>query len=234
MTKIFAAFLVGIEMEKDMNIIYEDDDLIVCHKQSGVPCESKSVTQKDVVSILAEHRTNNHEPSEIYLVHRLDQPVEGLMVVAKNQKAASILSKQITDHTFTKKYYAIISREQFPDEGVLEDYIVKDGRTNLTKVVNKNDPRAKLAKLSYRVIDSWDDKKLLDVTLYTGRHHQIRVQLASRTAPIIGDVKYGGVTTGHPLALCSHFLAFNHPTTGKDMAFETKPEGLDFSECKFF
>ncbi|MCR4695577.1 MAG: RNA pseudouridine synthase [Pseudobutyrivibrio sp.] len=215
-----------------MEVLFEDKDLIVCTKEAGVPTQTKNASQKDMESILAGYLKENGEEPRVFVVHRLDQHVEGVMVFAKNQKTASALSKQITDHTFVKKYYAIISRESFPDQGELVDYLVKDTRTNMSKVVKESDPRAKKASLKYRVIDTWDDKKLLDISLYTGRHHQIRIQLASRTAPIVGDVKYGGVATGRSLALCSHFIGFVHPTTGDRMEFDIKPTGEDFKDSR--
>lgn len=215
-----------------MEVMYEDDSIIVCYKPAGVPTQTKSVGQKDMVSLASNYLAEKGEKPEVFVVHRLDQPVEGVMVFAKNQKAASVLSKQITEHTFSKKYYCIISRESFPESGELVDYLVKDSRTNLSKVVKSNDPRAKKAVLNYRTVDQWDDKKLLEIDLYTGRHHQIRIQLASRTAPIIGDVKYGGISTGRNLALCSHFIGFEHPVSKKRMEFDIKPRGEDFLDSK--
>ena len=113
-------------------------------------------------------------------------------------------------------------------EGVLEDYLVKDGRKNRAMVVKPDDPRGKKARLSYRVVSEVDDMRLLDINLETGRFHQIRAQLASRTAPIFGDVKYGGVSTGRPLCLCAYDLRFTHPKTGERMEYEIHPKGEDF------
>ncbi|MCF0130124.1 MAG: RNA pseudouridine synthase [Pseudobutyrivibrio sp.] len=216
----------------ELNVLYEDSDIIVLHKPAGVPIQTKDIAQKDMVDLVSEYRRNKNEKPEIFVVHRLDQPVEGAVVMAKTKEAAASLSKQITEHDFKKKYYAIISREAFPDEGVLEDYLVKDMRTNMSKVVKSTDPRAKRAVLSYTVVDQWDDRKLLDIELFTGRHHQIRIQLASRTAPILGDVKYGGIATGRALALCSHYLGFKHPSSGEWSEFYVKPEGEDFIDSK--
>ena len=115
-----------------------------------------------------------------------------------------------------------------PAEGVLEDYLVKDGRRNRAMVVQSSDPRGKKASLSYRVISEVDDMRLLDITIQSGRFHQIRAQLASRTAPIFGDTKYGGVSTGRPLCLCAYYLRFIHPKTGQMMEFEIHPKGEDF------
>ncbi len=215
-----------------MKILYEDDSIIVCYKPAGVATQTQNIGEQDMVSLLNNHLAEKGEKPSIHVVHRLDQPVEGVMVFAKSSEAANKLTKEIADHTFKKKYYAIINREAFPNEGELVDYLVKDNRTNLSKVVKENDPRAKKAVLRYRVVEEWDDRKLLDIDLFTGRHHQIRIQLASRTAPIVGDVKYGGVSTGHSLALCSHHIGFIHPTTGEKMGFDIKPLGEDFRDSK--
>ena len=209
-----------------MDVLFEDDSIIVCYKPAGVATQTKNIGEQDMLSLVNNYLASKNEK------HRLDQPVEGVMVFAKTADAANKLTKQITEHTFKKKYYAIISREAFPNEGELTDYLVKDNRTNLSKVVKESDPRAKKAVLRYRVVEQWDDRKLLDIDLYTGRHHQIRIQLASRTAPIIGDVKYGGVSTGHNLALCSHYIGFNHPVTGERMGFDIKPKGEDFEDSR--
>lgn len=216
----------------NFDVLFEDKDLIVVYKPAGVPTQTKDVATKDMVSLVSAYRGEKGETAEIHVVHRLDQPVEGVMVMAKSKTAAAALTKQVTEHEFKKKYYAIISRESFPDEGVLEDYLVKDMRTNLSKVVKASDPRAKRALLSYKVVEQWDDRKLLDIELFTGRHHQIRIQLASRTAPILGDIKYGGIATGEPLALCSHYLCFKHPVNGEVMEFSIRPKGVSFEDCK--
>ena len=215
-----------------MRVIYEDESIIVCYKPAGVATQTKNIGEQDMVSLLNNYLSDKGEQPDIHVVHRLDQPVEGVMVFAKTKEAANNLTKQITEHSFKKHYYAIITRESFPEEGDLVDYLVKDSRTNLSKVVKESDPRAKKATLRYRTVDEWDDKKLLDIELFTGRHHQIRIQLASRTAPILGDVKYGGVATGRNLALCSYSIGFKHPVSGESMSFAIKPEGEDFKDSK--
>ena len=215
-----------------MDIIFEDDSILVCYKPAGVATQTRNIGEKDMVSQVNNYLSSKGEKPDIHVVHRLDQPVEGVMVFAKTKEAAAALTKQLGNHNFKKRYYAIITRESFPDEGHLIDYIVKDNRTNLSKVVGQSDPRAKKAELEYHTIDQWDDRKLLDIELFTGRHHQIRLQLASRTAPILGDSKYGGISTGRCLALCSWFISFTHPTTGESMTFTVKPKGEDFLDSK--
>ncbi|CBK73484.1 ribosomal large subunit pseudouridine synthase D [Butyrivibrio fibrisolvens 16/4] len=215
-----------------MEVLYEDDSIVVVYKPAGLATQTRNIGEKDMESELSNYLKSKGESPEIHVVHRLDQPVEGVMVFAKTKEAANNLTRQIADHSFKKHYYAIITRESFPEEGDLVDYLVKDNRTNLSKVVKESDPRAKKASLKYHTVDEWDDRKLLDIELFTGRHHQIRIQLASRTAPILGDVKYGGVSTGHNLALCSYSIGFTHPTSGKPVTFQVKPKGEDFHDSK--
>ncbi|MDC7279064.1 RNA pseudouridine synthase [Butyrivibrio fibrisolvens] len=215
-----------------MEVLFEDDSIVVCYKPAGLATQTRNIGEKDMESELSNYLKAKGESPEIHVVHRLDQPVEGVMVFAKTKAAANNLTRQIAEHQLKKHYYAIITRESFPDEGDLVDYLVKDNRTNLSKVVSQNDPRAKKASLRYHTVDEWDDRKLLDVELFTGRHHQIRIQLASRTAPILGDIKYGGVSTGHNLALCSYSIGFTHPKSGAPVEFQVKPKGEDFLDSK--
>lgn len=211
-------------------ILYEDEQIMVCYKPAGIPTQSPNVMQTDMVDYLRNYRRCRGEADYIGVVQRLDQPVEGLLVFAKTKEAAANMSLQVKEHKVEKHYYAIITRGILPDKDTLVDYMVKDGRTNKAKVLKTQEPRAKKAVLHYEVVDRIDDKKLLDIQLETGRHHQIRAQLASRTAPIFGDAKYGGVSTGRPLCLCSYKIRFMHPVTGEMMEYEITPKGEDFQE----
>ena len=217
-----------------MEILYEDNNLIVCYKPAGVPTQTMSVAQQDMETMLLNYLKKQDSKAQIHIIHRLDQPVEGVMVFAKDAKSAADLSGQVTGHTFKKKYYAIVTGEGLQEDGILEDLLVKDTRTNLSRVTKTKDKNAKQARLAYRIIDRWEDKKLLDIELFTGRHHQIRVQLSSRKSPILGDTKYGGQATGRSLALCSHYIGFSHPVTGEFMEFDIKPQGVDFMESPAF
>ena len=212
----------------DWDILYEDNEVLVVYKPAGLATQSAKPTEKDLESELKNYRVQNGENPYIGVVHRLDQPVEGALCFAKTRAAMDVLTKQLREHTLMKKYYAIITRGNMPTQGVLEDYLVKDGRKQRAMVVKETDPRAKKARLTYRVISEVDDMRLLDITIESGRFHQIRAQLASRTAPIYGDVKYGGVSTGRPLCLCAYYLRFAHPKTGAMMEYEIHPKGEDF------
>ncbi|MCD8022735.1 MAG: pseudouridine synthase [Lachnospiraceae bacterium] len=309
-------------------ILYEDSEIIVCHKPAGVPVQSASVRVKDMVSIL-----KNQTGGEIYVVHRLDQPVEGVLVFAKTKKAAADLSRQVTDGSMKKIYQAVVELpESVPLDGVsqgkclpfeenqaqtpgkwhtLVDYLVKDARENRSFVVDevnsemanekvtsagarasakkhspsKNQNResgAKRAELKYRILRTWlaekavnkvvnealgkpvakptdvdrrdslsvsclkaacaDDTKaaraLVEIDLKTGRHHQIRVQMAHAGMPLVGDRKYNqkynqeclseasgvsSVDDGKNLALCAVSLTFRHPATKKKMTYQIQP-----------
>ncbi len=212
----------------DWDILHEDDEVLVVYKPANLATQSAKPTEKDLESELKNYRVGKGEDPYIGVVHRLDQPVEGVLCFAKTKAAMDALTKQLREKTLQKKYYAIITRGNMPAQGVLEDYLVKDGRRNRAMVVKETDPRGKKARLTYRVISEVDDMRLLDITIESGRFHQIRAQLASRTAPIFGDVKYGGVSTGRPLCLCAYYLRFTHPKTGAMMEYEIHPKGEDF------
>lgn len=237
-------------------IIYEDTDIIVCRKPAGVPTQSARIGVPDMVSILKTYlasslreKTENskgrparssgkHQPGlcrepYIALIHRLDQPVEGLLVFAKTSGAARELNRQLTGAGFGKYYRAVVMGIPDPPEGTLEDYIVKDGRTNTSRICTKDTPGAKRARLFYRTEKIYHETSpvtsLLDIRLDTGRHHQIRVQMAHLGCPLAGDRKYGSPSAGGDAAykkgtecvkLCAYRLEFNHPRDGRKMIFE--------------
>lgn len=230
------------------HIIYEDNDICVCHKPSGVLTQADRGFSQDMVSaLLTYERRNGDKNPFIAPVNRLDRPVEGLVLYAKNSKAAAALTKQITGGEVGKCYYAVVDidadmRKHLEDtlgnRVTLEDYLVKDARTNMSRAVTADTDGAKRAVLDYEVVELHDDKVLLRVTLHTGRHHQIRVQLSHAGLPIAGDNKYNvkprdgaasGNRGGDALALCSYRLEFCHPVTKKKMRYEIIPSGSGFA-----
>lgn len=234
------------------------------HKPAGLATQSAKVGQPDVVSELKKYLAgkasgetvggmtgeakgeqgrakaggakNGTEPY-LGIVHRLDQPVEGLLVFAKTKAAAAHLTKQLEAGSLNKQYYATVYGKPEAENGELVDYLVKEG--NLAKVVPQGTPQAKKAVLQYRVaeskvlecgaeIKSTQDITRLDIHIDTGRFHQIRVQLAHAGFPILGDTKYGtsesveiskksGVRN---VALFAYKLEFVHPVTGKYMEYK--------------
>ena len=209
------------------DIIYEDNDIIVCHKPAGTATQSSRIGAPDMVSILKNHiYRNSDKKKEPYLsvIHRLDQPVEGLLVFAKTPAATKELNRQLTAFGFGKYYRAILTAVPSALEGDLTDYLVKNGRTNMSKVCTKDTPGAKKALLHYKVTDTFTRNEhtfaLAQITLETGRHHQIRVQMANAGCPIAGDRKYGNNDTSYrTLQLFACRLSFQHPRTKKQMEF---------------
>lgn len=222
----------------NLEIVFEDSDIILCRKPAGVATQTKRLGQQDMESLLKNYRAKKGETPYIGVVHRLDQPVEGLMVFAKNQKAAANLSKQIQERMIGKHYYAVSACVPEESQGVLENYLVTDKKANVTRVADCQD--AKKAVLAYQVIGQAEGKVLFDILLHTGRQHQIRVQMAHMGCSLIGDEKYGvgkddSISDAKQLsvkksqlALCSYRLEFTHPTTGKKMDFSIVPEWADF------
>ena len=222
-------------MNKQPEILFEDSDILICRKPAGVATQTKHLGQQDMESLLKNYRAKKGEPPYIGVVHRLDQPVEGVMVFAKNQKAAAHLSKQIQQHMIGKYYYAVSKKMPPEKDGILENYLLTDKKTNYTQVINERSvadlPKdAKHAKLEYKVLNTKDEKLLFKIKLHTGRQHQIRVQMANAGCSLIGDSKYGDAGDREQLALCSYKLEFEHPTKKIPMKFEIQPLGKVFIE----
>ncbi|MDE7322661.1 MAG: RluA family pseudouridine synthase [Lachnospiraceae bacterium] len=213
----------------DKMIVYEDDTLLVVHKPAGIATETAKIGQADVVSELKNYRKKKGESPYIGVIHRLDQPVEGLLVFAKDTKTAKKLSADLQGGQLSKKYVAIVAGIPQAQEGELSDYLIKDGRTNLSKVVAQDTDGAKRAVLRWKLLESSSTGTyaLLAIELYTGRHHQIRVQMAHAGFPLLGDTRYGTAQTKelsrqlsvHNAALLANELCLIHPATGKRMEF---------------
>ncbi len=224
-------------MRADIKIVYEDKDILVCRKPAGLPTQSAKVSVPDLVS---ELKTYLAEKNETYLavIHRLDQPVEGLLVFAKNKKAARNLSEQLKKSVFDKVYYAVAFNQPEVQEGMLEDYMVKEG--SRAKIVTADTPGAKKAVLHYRLIAMKKGRALYEVRLETGRFHQIRAQMAHAGMPLLGDKKYADAainlySEAHSIknvALCAYKLKLIHPETGEEMLFVSKPSGEVFQDFK--
>ena len=188
-----------------MEVIFEDNHIIVVKKQPNIPSQSDKTEDMDMLTIVKEYIKEKYKkPGNVYLglVHRLDRPVGGVMIFAKTSKAASRLSEQVREKTFKKKYLAVVDGKFEEKNGTLEDYLYKDERNNISKVVNKDKKNAKFAKLDYEVLAYNEVKNLslVKVNLHTGRHHQIRVQLAHAGHSIFGDQKYGTRGKGKQIA----------------------------------
>ena len=185
-----------------LNILFEDQSIIVAEKPVGLESQATRKLEPDMVSEIRKHIHKLSTPSSgkkgepyVGVIHRLDRPVGGIMVYAKTKEAAAALSRQVQDRTMEKYYLAIVCGKPVDNVGNFVDFLLKDGKINSSFVVDKTTDGAKRAELEYRVINSGvldgREVSLAEVHLLTGRHHQIRVQFASRGLPLWGDEKYG-------------------------------------------
>lgn len=219
-------------INEKLNIVYEDNHIIVVVKPQNLLSQSDITEEDDMLSIIKQYiKEKFNKPGEVFigLVHRLDRPTGGLMIFARNSKAAARLSKQMAENDFNKEYLAVVENKLRDKEARLVDYIKKDEKTNMVKLCPRSEKGVKQAILNYKVIDEENEQNLslLKVNIETGRPHQIRVQLSNIKNPIYGDYKYGAVIKGkrtNNLALWAYKLEFVHPVTKAVMKFTSLPE----------
>ena len=208
-----------------LNILYEDNHIIVVVKPYNVLSQGDATGDRSIMDDIKDYiKVKYHKPGNVYLglVHRLDRPVGGIMVFARSSKAASRLSKAFNEHSITKKYMAIV-HGKVSEKEELVDYIEKDKNGN--SFISKN---GKKAILDYELLqyNKENDCSLVSISLKTGRHHQIRVQLSSRNHSIYGDQKYGGRGHGKQICLWAYSLKIIHPITKQEMKFELYPQKI--------
>ena len=212
-----------------LKVIYEDNHIIVVEKPVNIPSQGDKTGDIDMLTIIKDYlKEKYNKPGNVYLglVHRLDRPVGGVMVFAKTSKAASRLSNQVREKIFKKTYLVIVNGKMEKEKDVLEDYLLKNERNNISKVVKEGTKNSKFAELDYEVLkyNEETDLSVLKINLHTGRHHQIRVQLSSRNHSIYGDQKYGGRGHGKQICLWAYSLTIEHPITKEEMTFKSIPE----------
>lgn len=235
-------------------IVYEDEAVLVIRKPAGLATESAGIGRKDVVSELKNYVAKKNPGKMPYLgiVHRLDQPVEGLLVFAKTKKAAENLTAQLGKGTLKKEYLAVVCGKVPENTGRLVDYLAKEKGMAVVKNAadaktekdvdaqagKAADPQAKKAVLTYTKKAETEKFTLLAVQIETGRFHQIRAQLSHAGFPILGDEKYGSEESKELsrekkirfTVLCAASLSFRHPVTGKFMAFTQAPQNPAFAD----
>ena len=206
-----------------VNIIYEDNHLIVLEKPRNVLVQADNTKDLDLLTMVKSYlKEKYNKPGNVYLglVHRLDRPVGGVMVLAKTSKAAGRLTNSIKNHQMQKTYLAVLYG-RLVGNGTLEDYLKKNEKLNMTEVSKDG----KYAKLEYEVIDYKEGKTLVKINLVTGRSHQIRVQFAARNLPLWGDQKYNKkAIVGEQIALWAYKIKFEHPVTKEILEFKIKPK----------
>ena len=214
-----------------LKVIYEDNHIIVVEKPPNVPSQSDKTGDEDMLTIIKNYlKEKYNKPGNVYLglIHRLDRPVGGVMVFAKTSKAASRLSEQVRNKTFKKEYLTIVDGRPKENSGTLENYLLKNEKNNISKVVKEGTKNSKYAKLDYDLVKYNEeiDLSLLKILLHTGRHHQIRVQLSNFGHSICGDQKYGTRGRGKQISLWAYKLTIEHPITKEKMSFVDLPEEI--------
>ena len=212
-----------------LNVIYEDNHIIVVEKPVNIPSQGDKTGDLDMLTIIRKYlKEKYNKPGEVYLglVHRLDRPVGGVMVFAKTSKAASRLSNQVREKQMKKTYLVIVDGKMESKTGTLEDYLLKNERKNMSRVVEEGTKNSKKAILDYEEVIYNEEINLsvLKINLHTGRHHQIRVQMASRNHSIYGDQKYGTRGRGKQICLWAYKLEFEHPVKKENMVFRVLPK----------
>ncbi len=243
-----------------IKILYEDNDVFVIYKPAGIATQTAKVGQADVVSELTNYLAKSRMDKSkggaapfVGVVHRLDQPVEGVLVFGKHKRATAELNRQLTDGTLKKHYLAAVCGKPDAEQATLVDYMIKE-KDGSAKIVRETYPDAKKAILEYELFgtnhmqvgsrqdveDLWNHElevSLLKICLKTGRFHQIRAQLSHMKCPILGDGRYGSKISEliskslsiRSTALCAYRLEFAHPQTGKKMEYTVTPENKAFT-----
>lgn len=201
-------------------VIFQNNQFIVMNKPAGMPVQEDQSGDKSIHRIAMAYCKH-----DLFVVHRIDRPASGVVVFAKNKKTAAKLSEQFKQHSVVKKYLVVVNKDDLPEEGEMEDHLSKKSKSNRSEIVEPGTEQAKLAKLKYRRIDEIERYALYEIDLITGRHHQIRAQLAAAGAPIKGDVKYGARRKNEDRSIHLHasFLQFNHPISNEKVEFHADP-----------
>jgi len=223
-------------MEK--NIIYEDKHILCMVKPQGMPSQSDKTNDEDLMSVALKYLIKKETTPYLGLIQRLDRPVGGIIVFAKNEFANKELSKQVQLRQTIKEYFAVVCGTPANENAILEDYLKKLKTINMSKITTAGDKIGKIAKLEYETLDSVETEEygilsLLKIKLHTGRHHQIRVQLSNAGVPIWGDNKYNKVFVKKKeftqIALWSYKFGFRHPKTKEYTEFTALPNGYPFT-----
>lgn len=208
-----------------MQVVYEDNHIIIVNKQSGEIVQGDKTGDRPLSDIVKEYlKEKYHKPGNVFLgvVHRLDRPVAGLVMFAKTSKALPRLNNMFRDGEVHKTYWAIVKNAPKSEEGMLENWLVRNEKQNKSYAYDHEVPNSKKALLKYREISHTDNYHLLEIQLMTGRHHQIRCQLAAMGCAIKGDLKYGASRSNPDgsISLLAHKIEFVHPVSKEEISVE--------------
>jgi len=218
-------------------ILYEDNHLLIVNKKAGEIVQGDKTGDVPLLDILKQYiKEKYHKPGDVFLglVHRIDRPVSGVVIFARTSKALTRMTNMVKDRAFQKTYFAIVEQKPEDTEKYLSDYLVKNEATNKSYIVPEGTPGSKKAELTYKYLASGKTLHLLEVDLHTGRHHQIRVQLAHDGLIIRGDLKYGAHRSNKDGSICLHAkkVSFEHPVGGQ--LIEVTAPLPDSPEWKYF
>lgn len=208
-----------------MEVVYEDNHIIIVNKKAGEIVQGDKTGDTPLSEMVKDYiKVKYNKPGNVFcgVVHRIDRPVEGLVIFARTSKALERLNKMLRDGEIHKTYHALVEGKVIESEGTLENYLVSDGRINKTFIAKQSTPDAKLSKLNYKTIAVGDRYSLLEINLLTGRKHQIRAQLSALGHPIKGDLKYGAKRSNPNggISLQAHKIVFIHPVSKEHISVE--------------
>ena len=208
-----------------MEVVYEDNHIIIVNKQSGEIVQGDKTGDRPLSDLVKDYIKEKYQkPGEVFLgvVHRLDRPVSGFVVFARTSKALTRLNKMFAEGQVHKTYWALVQNCPKEHDGTLEHWLVRNEKQNKSYAYDREVPHSKKAVLDYKVIGRSDNYYLLEVNLKTGRHHQIRCQLAKIGCPIKGDLKYGAKRSNPDgsISLLSRSMQFIHPVSKKEISVE--------------
>ena len=207
-------------------ILYEDNHLLALNKMPGQITQGDKTGDPSLADLVKDYlKQRDNKPGNVYcgVIHRLDRPVSGVVLLAKTSKALSRMVEKVRTRDFEKHYWAVVKNQPPKQADILENWLVKNEERNKSYVVSSGRPGAKLARLEYHQLALSDGGyHLLDINLHTGRHHQIRCQLANIGCPIKGDLKYGAERSNPDgsISLHARSIAFEHPVTHQWIVIE--------------
>lgn len=212
-------------MRQQPEVLYEDNHLLALNKPAGMPVQGDQTGDEHLLQWAAAYLKEKYQkPGDAFvgLIHRLDRPVSGVVVLAKTSKALARMNELFRSRNIRKEYRALCTRPLPDQQGRLEHFLDKDTRNNRAIVYRKEKPGAKPAVLDYALMKSWNGNYLYRVLPHSGRFHQIRAQLAFSGAPILGDLKYGYPVPNADKSICLHAAAleFIHPVSKMPLHIE--------------
>jgi 23S rRNA pseudouridine1911/1915/1917 synthase len=208
-----------------VQVLYFDNHIVVVKKASGIPTQAvDGVSLEQEARVWAKKQFEKKGEVFLYVAHRLDKPVSGIVLLAKTSKALERLQKAFRERSMQKTYVALLEGALEKEQGVLENYLAQ--QEFRTMITSQEDPKGKLCRLSYKVLERMPFSSLVEIDLHTGRYHQIRAQFSHLGHPVVGDVKYGAKhISNRPSQIALHHqkIEFSHPVTQKNMLFEVPP-----------